>query len=387
MRKGSFKLMKKMNQQMILGIICRKEAVSRAEIAEITELSPATVSNIVKDLIELDLVRETVRGKSRGGRKPVMLEIDAEGAYIVGLEWGIADIKAVLMDLNRKVILMKEVSVNTHKHEFFIESTKNIIKYFENNVDNPEKIFGIGIGIHGMVNPEEGISLYAPHFGWEELPIVNQLNKVIDYPVLIDNDVRMMAWAEKWEGRDDFIFINTGPGIGAGIVLNGSLHYGQEWSAGEFGHMTIVDDGPLCSCGNHGCLEALISLNRLVKEFNPDLESKLSYHKLIGEWNNLIKSAKDDQIKAQEIIKKSGRYLGKAIANVINLLDIHSVIIGGEFIEAKDIMFPVIKKQVKENSLRTTDDNIDVNSTVFGEKAGVIGAGTRVLQKVFKLKG
>ncbi len=375
-----------MNQQMILELICQKETISRAEIAEITELSPATVSNIVKDLMDLNLVRETVHGESRGGRKPVLLEINAKGAYIIGLEWGIADIKAVLMDLNRKVVKSKEISVENHKPEFFIKTTKDIVEYFKDKIKDPEKIFGIGIGIHGLVNPKKGVSLYAPHFGWRELPIEEKLNKVIEYPILIDNDVRMMALAEKWECRDSFIFVNTGPGIGAGIVLNGYLHYGQKWSAGEFGHMTIVNDGPLCSCGNHGCLEALISLNRLVKEFNPNLELNLSYPCLRKEWFKLITAAKEGHSKAREIIKKTGQYLGTGIANVINLLDLHAIIIGGEFIEAKEIMFPVIRKQVKKKSLEISADSIDVISTIFGEQAGVIGAGTRVLQKLFKLK-
>lgn len=104
LKRGSFKLMKKINQQTILELINNKGPISRAEIAEITGLTPATVSNIVKDLLKMDLVRETRQGESRGGRKPILLEVNPEGAYVIGLEWGIGEIKAVLLNLNKKVI-------------------------------------------------------------------------------------------------------------------------------------------------------------------------------------------------------------------------------------------------------------------------------------------
>lgn len=386
MQRGSFELMKKLNQQVILEIIHNNSPISRARIAEVTGLSPATVSNIVKELLEMELVRETSRGESRGGRKPVLLELNPSGAYLIGLEWGIAEIKGVLMDLSKRVKAVRDMPVDTYQVGDFIDSTLETIDIFSHKVDHPERIYGVGIGVHGLVNPEKGVSLFAPHFKWEDVPIKEYLRKRMGYPVLLDNDVRMMALAEKWDGKDNFIFINTGPGIGAAIVLDGRLHFGRDFSAGEFGHMTIVEEGPLCSCGNFGCLEALISVDRLVREFNPDLHQGLSYGGLKEEWGRLIMTAKKGQNKAREILTDAARYLGTGIANLVNLLNPESIIIGGDFIVAEKIIFPLIKEQVSKKALSIPSRKLKIMPTVFGENAGAVGAATMVLQKLFKLE-
>ncbi len=386
MKKGSFELMKKINQQTILEVINEKSPISRAEIAEVIGLTPATVSNIVKVLLERGLVRETHLGESRGGRKPILLELNPTGAYVIGLEWGIAEIKAVLLNLNKKVIKTSKKQVKELGPEHFIKITKQIVKEFRNYLKaNHDKIFGIGIGIHGLVNPVKGISMYAPHFKWEDVRVKDLLQREIKTLIMLDNDVRMMALAEKWAGRDNFVFINTGPGIGSAIVINGNLFYGRDYSAGEFGHMTIVDDKALCSCGNYGCIEALISLNKMIGEYNDSLKSCSSLHRIKKEWKLLIDAARAGEARAYAIIEKAGCYFGKGIANLVNLLNPEIVIVGGDFLTARDLMFPVIKEQFSKNSLKVSGKGLDIIPTTFGEMVGAIGAGTRVLQEIFML--
>ncbi|MFW6006832.1 MAG: ROK family protein [Halanaerobiales bacterium] len=379
--------MKKMNQEIILELIQNEDTISRAEIAEITNLSPATVSNIVKELIEMELVKETKRGESRGGRKPILLELNPEGAYVVGLEWGISEVKAVLLNLNNDIIEFRKKLVNDFQVSHFIQITETIINKFTNIVKNKNKIAGIGIGVHGLVDPEKGRSRFAPHFDWKDVPIKDMVEKKIDYPVLIDNDVRMMALTEKWEGRDNFIFINTGPGIGSAIVIKGNLYYGRDYSAGEFGHMTVIEDGPLCSCGDHGCIESLISINTLVKKYFPEIESDLSLKKLKNEWEKLIEFSCSGDNKAKNILKKAGKYLGTGIANIINFLNPDAIIIGGAFVKAKNIILPVVKERIKNKSLQIPGNNIKIKTNSLGKKAGAAGAGILVLQELFKLKG
>mgnify|MGYP006282771581 FL=1 len=377
--------MKEMNQEIILDLIQNKEAISRAEIAEITDLSPATVSNIVKDLINMDLVKETKRGESRGGRKPILLELNPNGALVIGLEWGISEVKGVLLNLNNEIIEFEEIIVKNFEVEHFIDLSVKLIEKFSQQIEEPEKIYGVGIGVHGLVDPEKGWSRFAPHFEWENVPIKKMMEKNIEYPVLIDNDVRMMALTEKWEGKDNFIFINTGSGIGAAIVLGGELHYGRDFSAGEFGHMTIVEDGPLCSCGDHGCLEALISTTNLVKQYFSEVEKDLTLKNVNKKWKKLINSSLAGEDKARDILKNAGKYLGTGIANIINLLNPDAIIIGGPLIKAQDIVFPVIKNQIEKKSLQIPGNNIEIASA-SDEKVGAVGAGIMVLQEFFELK-
>jgi len=375
--------MKRLNQQGILELIHKNTTISRARIAEKTGLSPATVSNIVKGLLNMKLVKETSKGESRGGRKPVLLQLNPSGAYFIGIEWGISLIKGVILNLKKKVVAEKELTISSYKPDAFITRTVEIIDFFSQQDIDRDRIYGLGIGLHGLVNPERGVSVFAPHFKWEDIPIKMYLKKNITLPVFLDNDVRMMALAEKWKGRDNFVFINTGPGIGAAIVFNGNLHTGRDWSAGEFGHMKIIENGPLCSCGNHGCLESLISVQRLVSQYSPANYSGLIQN-LKPEWDNMIKNARNGEQKAREILENAACYLGTGIANIVNLLNPESIIIGGFFLDAEEFIFPVLKEQVKKKALRVPGNKVVIQSTGFGDKVGAIGAATFVLQELFK---
>lgn len=386
MKKGSLKLMKKINQKTILRLIHDRGAISRAKIAEIADLSPSTVSNSVNELLELGLINEREKGKSRGGRRPILLELNSSGFFVVGFEWGITTIRSVLMNLDKKVISKKTVNVINKKPQFFIDKTVDIIKAFAEELNALNKIFGVGIGIHGLVDTDKGISLYAPHFNWHDIEIKKQIEQKVDYPVIIDNDVRMMAYAEKWEGKDDFIFIYTGYGIGSAIVLDGNLLHGKNWSAGEFGHMTIKEDGPDCICGDKGCLNALISVKNLVKKYYDNLPEELGHEEIEKRWNNLVLDAKSGKKAAKKIFEDVGKYLGIAIANVINLLDPQHIIIGGVYTSAEDILYPIIKKEVEKHALKQALKNVKITSTSFGENIGSIGAGNRLIEEIFTLE-
>lgn len=375
-----------MNQQVILKLIYTRKAISRAEIAEITGLSPATVSNIVKELLKMELIKETSRGESRGGRKPVLLEIKPDGAYFIGLEWGITEVRAVLMNLNKKVVFSAERDVDSLEVDSFVDISSKLIAEFSSESIDKSKIYGLGVGVHGMVDPEKGYSLFAPHFKWRDIPLQDILEEEFDLPVLIDNDVRVMALAEKWNGRDNFLFINTGPGIGAAIVINGKLHYGRDYSAGEFGHMTVVKDGPLCSCGNTGCMEALISTDSLVHRYNSELAGRISHQVIREKWLELLNEVRTGNTKAISLIEETIEYLGLGLANVINLLNPEEIILGGEFIEGADIILPLLRKKVRDKTLLVSGRELKLEATSLAEWVGAIGGATMVLQQLFNFE-
>ena len=164
--------------------------------------------------------QEAGRGKSRGCRKPVLLELNPAGAYFIGLEWGIGKLRGVLMNLNREVISCEEVDVESNDFNSFLQLSTEIVNGFLSDSIDSSRVYGLGVGVHGMVDPVRGYSLYAPHFKWRNIPVKKELEERLEIPVLIDNDVRVMALAEKWNGRNDFILINTGR-AGAAIVLDG----------------------------------------------------------------------------------------------------------------------------------------------------------------------
>lgn len=383
MKRGSFELMKKMNQQIILKIISSDKSTSRAKIAEITGLSPAAVSNNVKELLEMGLLKETEHGESRGGRKPVLLEMNPEGAYFIGLEWGIAEVRGVLLDLNKKIVSRCEEKVDSFQLESFVDLSRKIVDELINQLVETERIYGLGVGVHGMVDPERGYSLFAPHFGWRDLPIKERLEEEFQIPVFIDNDVRVMALAEKWNAKDNFLLINTGPGIGAAIVFDGKLHYGRDYSAGEFGHMTVMKDGPLCSCGNRGCLEALISTDNLVYHYNPDIAGEITKNEISEKWLDILADAREGREKALEIINMIIEYLGMGLSNLVNLLNPDEIVLAGDFTLAADLLLPLLKEELKAKTLAIPGRELSLVVTDFGEWLGAVGGAAVVLEKFF----
>ncbi len=383
MQRGSLELMKKMNQQIIIRIIYNDKAISRARIAEITGLSPAAVSNNVKELMEMGLIKETEHGESRGGRKPVLLEINPEGAYFIGLEWGIAEIRGVLLDLNKKVLARRVEKAESFQLESFVKISRKIVDGLTGQSIEKERVYGLGVGVHGVVDPERGYSLFAPHFRWRDLPVRERLEAEFRIPVFIDNDVRVMALAEKWNGKGNFLLINTGPGIGAAIVFDGKLHYGRDYSAGEFGHMIVMRDGPVCSCGNSGCLEALISTDNLLYRYYPDLEGEITKKELSVKWQELLADAREGREKALEIINMTAEYLGMGLSNLVNLLNPDEIVLAGDFTQAADLLLPLLKEELKKKSLAIAGRGLSLTVTDYGEWLGSVGGAVMVLEKLF----
>lgn len=379
--KNSFELMKERNKKKVMHYIYNYGPISRVEISEKIGLAPATVSNIVKKLLKSNLVKESKRAPSSGGRKPVLLEINASGVFFLGLKWGINSIDAVLLNLNAEIIASKTLNNNNYSLNNFLDITKKLIKNMEEESGNKEKIYGLGLGIHGPVNPHSGISLYAPHFKWENINIQEKLESLVDYPVFIDNDVRMMALGEKWGGVGDkaenFIYVNLDYGIGSGIVIKNELYYGNDWTAGEFGHMTVVDNGPLCSCGKRGCLEAVASIERITERYFENMENLTLEEK----WDKFKVDLSKGEENALEIINEVANYLGTGLANLINLFNPEIVILGGEMMKISDFIYPTIEKKVKEDSLSIASKGNVIEKSGFGKYAGARGAGASVLEE------
>jgi len=381
MEKGSFKNMKKQNQKNILTLIKNEDGISRAQIADKLEVSRATVTNIVKELIKLKLVQESKMGKSRGGRRPMLLKLNSEGAYVIGIEWGIEAIKAVLLDFEAEIIIEDQIK----PQEFTLEEYKNItfslIEKYKKEVDASSKIIGIGLGIHGLVDPEKGKSIFTPHFDWDEVDIKSILAIKYDYPIFIDNDVRMMAAGEIWQDREDFIFINTGSGIGAALVFKAELHYGNNYAAGEFGHMKITDDGPMCHCGKKGCLEALSSKESIISRYQKlkELTVEIGFDEIMSNYQ------KGDR-EALIVINDALKYFGRAISDLVNILNPEAVIIGGLFAKYEELLIEPLYQIVKEESLAEAVKDLKIITAYYQEFAGAAGAAEKVLNNFFELK-
>lgn len=381
MKKGSFENMKKQNQKNILSLIKNEDGISRAQIADRLKISRATVTNIVRELINYDFVQESAVGKSSGGRKPMLLNLKAEGAFVIGIEWGIDIVKAVLLNLTANIIEKDQVKTENSSLKEYKKISFNLIDKYLDKVDNPAKIVGIGLGIHGLVDPNRGLSIFTPHFNWAETNIKEILANRYKYPIFLDNDVRMMAAGEIRQGRDDFIFINTGSGIGSAVVFNSKLHYGNNFAAGELGHMKIIDDGPKCHCGKKGCLESLSSKNSIIARYKQlkNLTNKISFDKIIYKYNTGEK-------EAQVVVDEALKYFARAISFIVHILNPEAVIIGGLYAEYESVLIDSLYQILQEECLPQFLKDLKIRTSYYGDFAGAAGAAEKVLNSFFELR-
>jgi len=256
----------------VLNLIKSSGPISRTEIARLSGLSQAAVSSIVTDLIESGLVHETGEGESTGGRKPVLLRINDRAGFVVGVKLTEQAITSALTDLDANVIYAQTVPIPGQcdlqaVQEAIVTTIETTIA--RSGVD-PTRVLGIGLGMAGVVDGGVGVCRYSPFFGWWDVPLASSLTERLGIPVYLENDVNTLTIAEQWfgygHGVDHFVVVTVGRGIGAGIVVNGQFYRGAIGGAGELGHIPLVQNGPPCACGKHGCLEALASDPAVVRQ-------------------------------------------------------------------------------------------------------------------------
>lgn len=395
--KGSFELMKQMNVSAVLKIIRDNGSLSRADVAKITGLTPASVTNITKILIEDGYLVECKIGESSGGRPPIILELNPNARYVIGVGIGVGVIDVVITNLSAHIILKKsiEISEERYDYDFVFKNLVNLINEVikESNI-NKEKILGAGVALHGIVNAKTGISIYSPYYDWKDKDIKRALENELNLNVYVDNDVRAMALGESWFGITknigNFVTLNISNGIGAGIIINNKPYYGVDFSAGEIGHIVVDGDGEKCNCGNYGCLETVSSNNNITKKTIKLIKQGAnSILKDIKEDINdltiddICYAAKLEDELAISIIKESSRYIGIAITNLINILNPTAIVVVGEIFENTFYAIETLNEIVKNRGMKLSSENVKIIKSMLGRDAAVVGASTLVIQELF----
>lgn len=385
---GSFQLIKNLNISCVLETIRVNDLISRAEIARRTGLTPATVSNITGELIKLGLVEEIQRGISSGGRKPVLISIRKTmcffGSIHIGsnmIETAISDIDANILR-NVRIPLKAGVSPN-EVLAIAIDKLRDTQK--DADVQN---LVGIGVCMHGLVDSEAGVSVFAPNLGWKDVQVGNPVKKAFGVPVFVENDVRAMTLAENWCGTarkvKDYVYLYIGPGIGGSIVFGNELYKGQGSFAGEFGHSTIVPDGPQCSCGNHGCLQALASETTMMDHYVKRKAQKGQSVKDDLDFDDIIAGAQDGDVDAIDEIRTSARYIGIEVVNIINAFSPSLIVINGRITKLSDTVMSELYGEISKRSMRYSKSNTKIVFSQLGDAAPIRGAATCIIRKMFK---
>jgi len=391
------KFNKTANKLNVLELIRNNPEISRAIIARMTGLTKPTVSLLVDELINDQLVFETGTGESsNGGRRPTMLRFNAKAYSVIGINFSAGNCFDIAeVDLEGNILKFLSIEANLFlEPDAAIKIVKEQIKdFFMKEVSNPSKILGIGAGLPGYIDPLNGAVKVMYNFGWKNINFSEQLYQAFQLPIFIDNEANALALAESILGvgknYNNFIYIDISSGVGSGIIIDKKLYNGSRNSAGEVGHMIIDRNGPLCRCGKRGCLESLVAPYALKQRLDNIItaENKKNNHPSWIKENLsislIIKAASSGDQMAQRILDELCHYLGIAISNLINIFSPEAIIIGGDISDTDEQIFSSLKKYYKDYSLFGED--VDIIPTTLGKHAGVLSSASLVLRDFFSL--
>lgn len=375
-------LIRSINRSIILNAIKTQSEVSRAAIAHLTGLSPATVTAITGQLIKEGLVFEKTTGDSTGGRPPIMLALNPRGGFVIGIKLMEGQAVGALTDLNATILAKDSINLTGVDVETAVETLAALVTRLTHGSGIRKKqLMGVGIGLAGVVDYADGIVRQNPFFGWQNIPLRDLLQTRLKVPVFIDNDVNTLTLSEKWLGVgkpvDNFVVITVGRGVGMGIVLDGRIYRGRAGGAGEFGHVVVDPSGPLCDCGKHGCLESLVSDRALVSIARREVDAA------IDSLDGLLELAQAGRPEALAVLRRAGGLLGREIANLVNVLDPNLIVISGEGIRMGEIFFSAVRSAFHENVMPGLAEDTEIRVDSWGDDIWALGAASLVIAGIF----
>ena len=332
MRWGAGSVSGDMTRTAVLAILARQGGLSRAEIAERLELSPATITTITRRLLGEGLIEEGGPRTSQTGRPSIPLELVPASAHALGVQVAHEHVTGVLTRLDATV-------VDGFRHAFDPSApgavdvlAKMIRSEIEAGTRRGLPLLGVGIAVPGVVEPETGTLRMSVRLGWTGMPLAARLREALGVPVFVDNDISAVTAAERLYGPGadcaDFLLVAIGQGIGLGMVLDGAPYRGAAGAAGEFGHLPILPDGPVCSCGNRGCLETQVSTESLLRR-----AGELGIVSGTADLEDLRAAVDVGDARGAELLRQAGELLGRTLAGSVNLLGPERVVVMGEITE------------------------------------------------------
>jgi glucokinase-like ROK family protein len=395
---GNSDLIRKWNRSLVLDLIRRQGPISRADVKRITGLNFTTVTNAVNDLVEEGLVQEVGLGSSSGGRKPVLLTLNPTARYVIGCELQSTLLIVGIFDLTGKLIIQTEEpkEPSTSPADVVAATCRAIDALLAKAGIAREKVEGLGVAAPGPLNSRTGVLLTPPNMiGWRDVPLRDMLEKATGLPVIIEKDGNAAALGEVWfgagQGVRDLIFIIVDAGIGGGIITGGHLYRGRHGGAGEIGHTTIDVDGPRCSCGNYGCLEAIASgfalSRRAGEEIRRGVDSSLAQHGAgdhIIDVNQLLQAATEGDKLASDLLDVSGRALGIAVANIVNMYNPELIVLGGRLAQHSDAVVERALELGRNRAFSVLSQDVRIVTSALGDQFLLAGAAALVLAGLFR---
>ncbi|NMB46693.1 MAG: ROK family transcriptional regulator [Firmicutes bacterium] len=384
-------LLRRINTSTILSLIEANSMISRAELARRSGLSRATVSNIVENLLASGLVKEEGIGDSQGGRPPVLLAFNPSAWYTIGAELVDLEWMFVLVDLRGEIQKRAAIAITGHQPE---DALNTLIRGYYHILDNFSGpiLPGIGLGVPGLVDDKTGVIKSAADLGWVDIPFQELVEKELPVSVYIINRHKAAGLVEARYGEgissSNLFYVGIGSGVAAAIFLEGNMLQGANSSAGELGHVTVEPNGRPCPCGNYGCLQQYVSgpamatrARELIRSGNRSMLEEITDGNLQLISGKLVcDTATHGDSLALKVIREAAGYLGIALANIINIINPDTIVLGGPIGRNSGELFlgplqEVLRKRTMSHPLAA----VRIASSTMGGDAGARGAAALVL--------
>lgn len=379
------------NTALILATLRQNETLSRAEIAARTGLNRSTVSSIINELLENNVIEETILQSEKIGRPGMLLKLNAQYGFTIGIDVNVDYISTVLMDYTYAIKWQKRTPINPpHQQEAVLQQAIELTREaVELGGSQGMKPLGIGVVLPGLVDVYQGVMIVGPNLGWKNVPIRALWQAHFDMPIFVENDANAAAMGEYYIGEakdiQHFIFINVGVGIGGGIVIDGNLLRGSRGFASEIGHMVVEPEGKLCGCGSRGCLETVTGNTAIIEAVQQTLHNSTPISPFTNEQtikeitlDEIVDAAIDGHPVCIEQLKTVGNSLGLVVGTLVNIFNPKLVVIGGYSHEMVTQILPDLRSSAQAHIMSVSRNDLDIRASRFGVSSSVIGAAALV---------
>ena len=354
---------------------------TRAQLVAESGLARSTIAARIEVLMRLGLVAPYGDGVSTGGRPPSLLAVNPRAWVVAGVDIGASHATAALADLEGTIMAERrtdlDVALGPEAVLGWVEEVVGALLVEQGR--SVAELVAIGIGLPGPVEHATGRAINPPIMpGWDRYDVPARVRRAFDVPVLVDNDVNIMALGEQHAHLpdvQDLVFIKVSTGIGAGVISGGRLQRGAQGTAGDLGHVRVARaDDVLCRCGNQGCLEAVAAV--------PAISRELRAAGVLGEGQDLVSLVRGGDPRAVQAVRQAGRDLGEVVAALVNMVNPSQIVVGGSLTLAGESLMAGIREVVYQRSLPLATEHLGITTSLAGERAAIIGAAALAIGHV-----
>lgn len=386
---GNAELMKQLNYALIYRLIVQQSPISRIQLAENSQLAPASITKITRQLLNKKLIKEVDIQQSTGGRPAVSIVAKFDYYQAISIQLSRSHVMIELYNLGANCLASKRFPLNNFNQQQTQNYLISLIELFcQEQQKKIKHLLAISVVMPGVIDSTKGIVRYTPHIEVDEWTLVDVLTTKFGVPVFIGNDVQSLALAESYFGStqlvDDSILVRVHRGVGSGVIINQQLLMNHNQSACEVGHIQVNQLGERCHCGNFGCLENQVVNTEIEKRAKLLLEQGYKSKLTVDNCDilTICHLANHGDELAEKLIKSAGEHLGRAVAIMVNIFNPQCIVLAGEITKSPEILLNAVNNALYSQSLKQLRENLILNCSTLDDRSA-IGAFALVQQALF----